>query len=114
MFILRVLRHPALLICLFGHAVLVSAWALSCWAAVDTRSTIVWFGALMLSLFLLLGDLPVFLIACWVTSWRLFDIFDVHDSFFWFYVRILAFGSIQWGIIGLLLAIPDLRDRPKL
>ena len=68
----------------------------------------------MLSLFLLLGDLPIFLIACWTSSWGILVVFDVHESFFWFYLRILAFGSIQWGIIGLLLAIPDLLDRPEL
>ncbi len=124
MWFLRLLRHPALLICSFGHALFVLVWALLCWSAGATEWTILYFGAVVLSFLLLLLDLPVFLLTgldfTWIAYWLsdasiLEKILSGHDHLLHlsFLCRLLAFGSIQWGIVGVLLALPDLRNRPE-
>ena len=125
MWFLRLLRHPAIAICLFGHASLVLVWALVCWSAGATDWTILYFGAVMLSLLLLLLDLPVFLltdfefisiIPYWLSDRSILEkILYGHDNVLLlsFLLRVLVLGSLQWLLIGMVLALPDLRNRPE-
>ncbi len=114
MWLLRLLRHPVMIVCLFGHASLVIIWVFVCCLAELTEWSLLFLGGFLLSLAVLLLDCPVFWIAsCYFSKPILKDVFSVHGDFFRFALYILVFGSVQWGLMGLLLTVPDLMNRSR-
>jgi hypothetical protein len=113
MFIRRVLRHPAMVTCVVGHASCVVVWALFCWSAGTFESTTLNVGVVMFSLLLMLLDLPVVILVCLAGGPILKEVFFEHPGFLWFSLYVLVLGSIQWSLIGMFFAIPDLRNEPK-
>jgi hypothetical protein len=113
MWFLRLLRHPAIPICLLGHALCVLIWALLGWSAGTSESTTLNVGFVMFSLVLVLADLPVVLAACLAGKPILGEVFLEDPSLLSLSLYVLVVGSIQWALIAVLFAIPDLRNDPK-
>jgi hypothetical protein len=106
-----------MIVCILGHASLVLVGALLCWAAWATEWSPLFFGGLSLGLLVFVLDLPVFWIASWFMSPPTFA--EVFHAFFGdsellsVALTVLALGSIQWALIGMLFAVPDLLNEPK-
>ena len=110
MWLVRLLRHRPMLICLFGHAALVAVWAFVVWSAELTEWSILCLIGCLLTPVVFFLDLPVFLLASWYSSKSIIgDVFSVNGDFFQFTLYVLLCGSVQWGLIGLFLAVWDLR-----
>jgi hypothetical protein len=113
MWFLRLLRHPAIATCVVGHALCVLVWALLCWSAGASGWTILYVGVVMFSLLLVLADLPVVLAACLAGKPILGEVFLKDPSLLRLSLYALVLGSIQWSLIGIFFAIPDLWNEPK-
>ncbi len=108
MWLLRLLRHPATVFFVVGHAAIVLQWAICCWSAAHEPMGILWF---------LLSALPIhyvdYPILC-VVPRSMFEAVEHDSAYFWpFVILVLALGSIQWGLIGMLFAAADLRNEPR-
>lgn len=111
---LRLLRHPVMFACLVGHAFLVLMGAAFLWVAELTRWSPLCLGSILLGMLILFLDLPGLWIASWFVSTPIVEgVFSPSGNLLWFVLAVLVLGSIQWGLIGMLFAVPDLVNKPE-
>ena len=117
MWFLRLLRQPVVIACVIGHASLVLVGALLCWSAEVTECSPLLLGGLLLGLLVFVLDWPIFWIASWFMSpptfAEVFHAFFGDSSLLSPALTVLVLGSIQWALIGMLFAVPDLLNEPK-